>query len=99
MTKDEMLARSTFQQDNYKRCQDIIQDAMNSGEKYVFIPKDYPCFSWYATNKTIERLKEDGFIIDKMFEPDEYHSVEWGFDDDDYKNKEDEYNNEYDWYC
>lgn len=35
-------------------------------------------FTWSATEETIARLREDGFDIDKVWDPWEYWSIEWG---------------------
>ena len=36
-------------------------------------------FNWSATDGTIARLREDGFDIDKVWDPWEYWSIEWGY--------------------
>ena len=36
-------------------------------------------FTWSATEETIARLREDGFDIDKVWDPWEYWSIEWGY--------------------
>ena len=81
MTKEEMLA--SYSQDNvdnnYKEAQKRIKEAMLKGEKYVYLPgknnKDE--FSWVALPETISRLREDGFDVDKVWNPWEYWSIEW----------------------
>ena len=81
MTKEEMLAN--YSQDNldnnYAEAQKRIKEAMLKGEKYVLLPgknnKDE--FSWVALPKTISRLREDGFDVDKVWDPWEYWSIEW----------------------
>ena len=52
---------------------------MMNGEKYVYLPgkNRIADFSWCATIETIDRLKEDGFAIDDVWDPWEYWSVEW----------------------
>ena len=87
MTKDEMLKKYSKSQGdgNYEEAQRRIREAMEQGEKYVYLPgkngmtKD---FNWVVTWETIYRLKQDGFDIDKVWDPFEYYSVEWGYDDD-----------------
>lgn len=66
---------------NYEEAQKRIKEAMVAGDKYVFLPgkNNADNFDWVATPKTISRLKEDGFDIDKIWDPYEYWSVEWGF--------------------
>ena len=64
--------------DNYKQAQDRIAEAMKAGESYVLLPKEgFSDFSWHVTYETLERLREDGFDIDKVWQPFEYHSIEW----------------------
>lgn len=36
-------------------------------------------FNWSATDGTIARLREDGFDIDKVWDPWDYWSIEWGY--------------------
>ena len=66
---------------NYEEAQKRIKDAMQRGEKYVYLPGKNNCneFAWVATWDTILRLKDDGFKIDVVWEPYEYWSVEWGY--------------------
>ena len=55
---------------------------MESGEKYVYLPGKNDSsgeFTWSATDETIARLREDGFDIDKVWNPWEYWSIEWGY--------------------
>lgn len=86
MTKDEMLEKYSpnSRDNNYEEAQRRIKEAMEQGEKYVYLPgKDaFPSeFNWICTYETICRLEEDGFNIDKVWNPCEYYSVEWGYDD------------------
>ena len=66
-------------ENNYKEAQRRIAEAMQQGEKYVYLPGKFPIgdCGWLATHKTITRLQEDGFDIDKVWNPFEYWSVEW----------------------
>lgn len=66
---------------NYEEAQRRIKEAMESGEKYVYLPGKNGAddFSWVATGETIARLREDGFDIDVVWDPWEYWSVEWGY--------------------
>ena len=82
MTKEEMLQKySTVdsQENNYQEAQRRIKEAMQHGEKYVLLPKEEfkSEFTWYATRETIDRLSEDGFDINKVWQPWEYNSIEW----------------------
>jgi hypothetical protein len=81
MTKEEMLRRySQFDsENNYKEAQRRIAEAMRQGVKYVYLPGKFPIgdCGWVATYETIARLQEDGFDIDKVWNPFEYWSVEW----------------------
>lgn len=81
MTKDEMLAKYSPHkgENNYREAQKRIKEAMENGEKYVYLPgkNSRGDFSWCATSETISRLKEDGFKIDETWNPWEYWSVEW----------------------
>ena len=85
MTKDEMMEKYSPNSgdNNYEEAQRRIKEAMQKGEKYVLLPgkccKDE--FSWVATSDTISRLRDDGFKIDEVWNPFEYWSVEWGYDD------------------
>lgn len=67
---------------NYEEAQRRIKEAMLGGDKYVYLPREMfkSEFTWWVTNETIERLREDGFDIDKVWQPWEYWSVEW-YDD------------------
>ena len=59
-----------------------IRKAMEKGEPYVYLPGKNGSsdeFTWSATYDTIARLREDGFDIDKVWDPWEYWSVEWGY--------------------
>lgn len=66
-------------ENNYKEAQRRIAEAMKNGEKYVYLPgkSNSEEFYWSATPETITRLKEDGFDIDKVWDPFEYWSIEW----------------------
>lgn len=81
MTKEEMIEKYSpnYSENNYAKAQQEIKEAMLKGEKYVYLPgknnKDE--FSWVALPETIERLREDGFDIDKVWDPWEYWSIEW----------------------
>ena len=82
MTREEMVNTyyiNSNNERNYEEAQRRIKEAMESGEKYVLLPgKNNPDdFKWAATINTIDRLREDGFDIDKVWEPYEYWSVEW----------------------
>lgn len=86
MTKDEMLEMYSPTQsktNNYEEAQRRIKEAMEKGEKYVYLPREeYKNeFTWYATWDTISQLMHDGFHIDVMWKPSEYWSVEWGWED------------------
>ena len=81
MTKEEMLIAYFRRKDenNYQEAQRRIAEAMRQGEKYVYLPGKFSrddC-GWVATYETIARLQEDGFDIDKVWNPWEYWSVEW----------------------
>ena len=54
---------------------------LKEGEKYVYLPgkNSRDEFGWCATPETIDRLREDGFDIDVVWNPWEYWSVEWGY--------------------
>lgn len=80
MTKDEMLKK--YSSSNYEEAQRRIKEAMQAGEKYVYLPgKDAldSVFDWICTSETASKLKEDGFNIDEVWNPCEYYSVEWGY--------------------
>lgn len=64
---------------NYEEAQQKIKEAMQKGEKYVLLPgkNSRDEFSWVASPNTIAKLREDGFDIDKVWDPWEYWSVEW----------------------
>ena len=63
---------------NYKEAQRRIREAMEKGEKYVYLPKPgFSDFNWWASYETIQRLREDGFDISVVWQPFEYWSVEW----------------------
>ena len=66
---------------NYEEAQRQIKEAMEKGEPYVLLPgkNSRDEFSWVASPDTIARLQEDGFDIDKVWDPWEYWSVEWGY--------------------
>lgn len=86
MTKDEMLKKYSKcnSEGNYEEAQRRIKEAMQAGEKYVYLPgKDAldSEFDWICTSETASRLEEDGFDIDKVWNPCEYYSVEWGYED------------------
>ena len=68
---------------NYEEAQKRIREAMENGEPYVLLPgkNNSDEFGWTATPETIYRLQEDGFDIDKVWNPWEYWSVEWGYND------------------
>lgn len=84
MKKEEMMRRyyTHTTQCNYEEAQLRIQTAMMQGELYVLLPGKNGMlsdFRWTALPETIERLKNDGFDIDKVWDPWEYWSVEWGY--------------------
>ena len=94
MTKDEMLKKYSIsnRENNYKEAQRRIAEAMKNGEKYVLLSGKN--FGGEFTQETINRLKEDGFDIDRVWNPFEYWSVEWyGYDkvDDEDDEDDDEY--------
>ena len=65
-------------ENNYEEAQQRIKNAMMHGEKYVLLPREgFSDFSWHASSETIARLREDGFDIDKVWQPYEYWSIEW----------------------
>jgi hypothetical protein len=83
MTKEEMVKAYYTNDDekNYEEAQRRIKEAMIAGEKYVYLPgkNSRDEFDWIATYDTIARLREDGFDIDKVWNPYEYWSIEWGY--------------------
>ena len=84
MRKEEMMRRfyTNETQCNYKEAQLRIRSAMRHGEPYVLLPGKNGMtadFNWTATPETIQRLRNDGFDIDKVWNPYEYWSVEWGY--------------------
>ena len=85
MTKEEMVnAYYTpgYNKLNYEEAQKRIKEAMESGEKYVYLPGKNGSsgeFTWSATYETIARLREDGFDIDVVWDPWDYWSIEWGY--------------------
>ena len=84
MTKEQMMNKFYTKKSsyNYKEAQLRIQSAMRRGEPYVLLPGKNGMtndFSWTASPETIERLRKDGFDIDKVWDPYEYWSVEWGY--------------------
>ena len=91
MTKDEMLERyspTKSKQNNYEEAQRRIKEAMENGEKYCYLPREeYAAeFTWTVTSDTIGRLINDGFHIDEIWQPAEYYSVEWGYEDFEFDN-------------
>lgn len=80
MLVDEMLEKNyPSGANNFNEALERIKQAMRNGEKYVYLPKE-ECkkeFSWWATYETISKLREEGFDINKVWEPWEYWSVEW----------------------
>lgn len=64
---------------NYEEAQRRIKEAMQNGDSYVYLPKEEFShqFSWWATSETISRLVEDGFDLNKVWQPFEYWSIEW----------------------
>ena len=82
MTKEEMVNAYYTNGDgerNYEEAQRRIKEAMEKGESYVYLPgkNNEDEFSWVAVPETISRLREDGFDIDKVWDPWEYWSIEW----------------------
>jgi polysaccharide deacetylase 2 family uncharacterized protein YibQ len=83
MTKKDMMEQyyTLSPNNNYEEAQKRIKEAMENGEKYVYLPgkNGSSGFSWSAIAETIERLRKDGFDIDVVWNPYEYWSVEWGY--------------------
>ena len=68
MTREEMVNTyyTGYDNQNYEEAQKRIKEAMESGEKYVYLPGKNGSsgeFTWSATDGTIARLREDGFNI------------------------------------
>ena len=74
-----MLSKYGPNANNYNEAQNRIAKAMKKGYNYVYLPgkSNADDFDWVATEETIEKLRNDGFYIDEMWEPLEYWSVEW----------------------
>lgn len=66
-------------ENNYAEAQKRIKEAMLKGEKYIYLPGKNSSdeFSWVAVPETISRLREDGFDVDKVWDPWVYWSIEW----------------------
>ena len=85
MTREEMVKAYYTNRDsrrNYEEAQRRIKKAMQKGESHVYLPGKNDSggkFTWSATEETIARLRKDGFDIDKVWQPCEYWSVEWGY--------------------
>ena len=84
MTREEMVNAyyTGCDNQNYEEAQKRIKEAMESGEKYVYLPGKNGSsgeFTWSATDGTIAKLREDGFDIDVVWDPWEYWSIEWGY--------------------
>ena len=84
MKKEEMVnAYDTpgYNKLNYEEAQRRIKEAMESGEKYVYLHGKHSSgeCTWSATDETIARRREDGFDIDKVWNPWKYWSIEWGY--------------------
>ena len=79
-------------ENNYKEAQRRIAEAMKNGEKYVLLSGKN--FGGEFTQETINRLEEDGFDIDRVWNPFEYWSVEW-CDYDKVDDEDDEDDEEY----
>ena len=84
MTKEEMLEKYSpnSSENNYEEAQRRIKEAMKAGENGVLLPGKEALsseFDWICTSETIAKLEEDGFDIDKVWNPCEYYSVEWGY--------------------
>ena len=96
MTKDEMLKKYSIsnRENNYKEAQRRIAEAMKNGEKYVLLSGKN--LQGEFTQETVNRLKEDGFDIDRVWNPFEYWSVEWyGYDKEDKKVDDEDDDDEY----
>lgn len=84
MTKEDMVNSYYTNgngERNYEEAQKRIKEAMENGKPYVYLPgkNNTGDFRWVATYDTIARLREDGFDIDKVWDPWEYWSIEWGY--------------------
>lgn len=84
MKKEEMMNKFYTNEGecNYNEALLRIQSAMRRGEPYVLLPGKNGMtadFNWVATTDTISKLREDGFDIDRVWDPFEYWSVEWGY--------------------
>jgi len=81
MTREEMENQyfKNAGEANYEEAQRRIKEAMEKGEYYVYLPKrEFASeFSWTVTSETIGKLVNDGFDINKVWDPYEYYSVEW----------------------
>ena len=81
MTRQEMVEKYSAigGENNYVEAQRRIKEAMLKGESYVLLPKEEfnGEFSWWATSDTISRLVNDGFDLNKVWQPAEYWSIEW----------------------
>lgn len=83
MTREEMVNAyyTGYDDQNYEEAQRRIKEAMQKGESHVYLPGKNDSggkFTWSATDKTIARLREDGFDIDVVWDPCEFWSIEWG---------------------
>ena len=84
MTREEMVNAYYINGDgrrNYEEAQRRIKEAMQKGENHVYLPGKNDSggkFTWLATEETIAKLREDGFDIDKVWNPWEFWSIEWG---------------------
>ena len=84
MIREEMVNTyyTGYDNQNYEEAQKRIKEAMESGEKYVYLPGKNGSsgeFNWSATDGTIAILREDGFDIDVVWDPWDYWSIEWGY--------------------
>ena len=59
---------------------------MEQGEKYVSLPREGFSNVRFATWDTIDKLREDGFHIDEMWQSYDSWSVEWGYEDYEFEN-------------